>query len=183
MKDIKHAAKDLLNLEALVRKACISAAKDTGIRGESKLRMRAYALAYDTGTFARSIEAEIEALPKEIVLTIGSELDYASYIEQGRKAGSFPNLDALVGWTGRKLKGQGINTRTTVTYDQLKLLAKESSGEKKKAYRKHLAFIYLVGRKIAQKGIKEKRIFRDVLKDLEKFFIDQLTFDLDSVLK
>jgi hypothetical protein len=122
-------------------------------------------------------------MPTKIVGRIFSELDYAINVEEGRKPGSFPNVDALVAWTGRKLKAQGINTRVTVTFDQLKQLAKDATGEQKKAYRQHLAFIYLAGRKIATKGIKAKRIFRSSKRDIENIFHKELEKEFKAVVQ
>ena len=182
MKSITEAPKDLKLFPKKLRKAVTRAFGKTGIQGEEAAKKNAQRRSFDTGAFHRSIEHEIEQLPQSVLLSVHSDLEYAQFIEEGREPGKFPNLDALVGWTGRKLKSQGINTVTQSSFDNLKQLAKNATGQKKAAFRQHLAFIYLVGRKIATKGIEEKRIFADIERALRRFFLQELSKEIRAIL-
>lgn len=152
----------LRSLEAQVELAVKTAMQRTGLVSEARVKSIFEKEAYDTGRALRSVTFKISKEYDQYVLTIGSNLAYVFMLEFGRKPGKWPNLDAITQWVGRKLRRQGVNTRVNVTYDQLKQLAK-SGGHKataaQKAYRQHLAVVYLVGRKIATKGIREKLIF------------------------
>lgn len=182
MRDFRNASKDFAKLPNHLRLATTRAFVKTGLVGEKRAKGIAELEAYDTGAFLRSIGFEIEQLPKSVKMMLGSTLEYAFYLKKGRKPGKFPNLDAMVAWTGRKLREQGINTRVTVSFDQLQQLAKSSSGKQKQAYRQHLSFLYLVGRKIATKGIREKRIFGRIEDGLKRYFIEELTKELRAIL-
>lgn len=94
-------------------------------------------LAYEgknaTRTLSDSVSIRIERGNAEIDV-IFSAVDYFQYVEHGRKAGRFPNVDALRRWiTVKPVIPREINGRLP-TVDQL---------------------AYLIGRKIARDGIKE----------------------------
>ena len=173
--------------EAAVRRAMVK----TSLVGESRVKGIMEREAYDTGRLLRSVTSEIKRMPNEIRLIIGSNLEYAPMVEHGRKPGSghgknFPNLNALVKWTGRKLRQQGISARVNITFDQLKEMAKtkKKSGEassQAKIARKHLSFVYLVGRKIATKGIREKHIFKRIEEGLLAYFRAEALKELNSI--
>lgn len=149
----------------------------TALVGESRIKGIVQREAFDTGMLLRSINSVIDQLPNEMKMTIGTNLEYAYFIEFGRKPGKFPNLDALVGWTARKLKAQGINTRVNVSFSQLQDLARtggKRATKQQQAYRAHLSAIYLIGRKIATKGIEQKLIFTRVQNGLLRFFRNEL---------
>lgn len=145
--------------KAAVRKAMTK----TLLVGEARVKGIFEKEAFDTGRALRSVHSRIAETPAEIRGFLGSDLGYVEDIEKGRKPGKWPNLDAITKWCGRKLRQKGVNTRVNVTFDQLKELARSGhkpATEQQKAYRQHLAMIYLVGRKIATKGIREKLIFK-----------------------
>lgn len=183
MKDFRQASKDFLMHPSKIRAATLIAFRKTGLVGEKRVKNIIERESYDTGAFLRSIGFEISQTQKSVKMILGSTIEYAFYIEEGRKAGTFPNLDALVAWSGRKLREHGVNTRVTVTFDQLKELAKAATGTQKKAYRQHLSFIYLVGRKIATKGVKEKRIFSRIKDGLGRYLRESLKTELRAILK
>lgn len=97
---------------------------------------------YDTGALARSVTyRQVE----DGVVEVGTNLEYAPIREYGRKPGTFPNLDALVGWAARK--GM-ITGGASQKYDTL--------------HYKDKGVIYLVARSIALKGIEGKHTFMRV---------------------
>lgn len=170
-----------------VRKAVQRAALRTARVGELRIQGIIEREAFDRGTFRQSISAVVRVLDAEVVLTISSALEYAFYIEHGRKPGKWPNLDALTGWVGRMLRKEGINTRANITFDQLQQLARQKTQGGKasaqaKAARKHLAAVYLIGRKIATKGIKQKLIFKRVEDGLLRFLRQELEKELNFIV-
>lgn len=173
------------DIEKKVREAVIRAAQRTALVGEARVRGIIEREAYDTGELLRSVQSMIESLPNEIAVKVTSSAAHAIDVEYGRLPGKWPNLDALVAWTARKLKAQGINTRVNITFDALKAMAR-SNGKKatkqQQAYRAHLAFIFLVGRKIATKGIRQKLIFKRVEDGLKEFFRREIVKELKKVL-
>lgn len=182
MRDFRQASGDFKKLPQKVRIATTRALTTVGLLGEKRVKGIIEREAYDQGGLLRSVSFEIEQLPKSVKMTLGSSVEHAFYVEFGRKPGKWPNLDALVAWTGRKLREQGINTRVTVSFDQLKQLAETSSGKQKQAYRQHLSFLYLVGRKIATKGIEQKLIFHRIQDGLKRVFRNELQKELSAIL-
>lgn len=157
----------------------------TSMVGESRVKGAMEKEAYDTGRLLRSVTSQIKKLPDELRLTIGSNLEYALAVEEGRKPGKWPNLNALVKWTARKLRQKGVNARVNVTFDQLKQMAKKKNkgggaSTQAKVARQHLSFLYLVGRKIAKKGIREKLIFKRIEEGLLAYFRAEAMKELSS---
>lgn len=170
---VPEADRYISRIGAHVEAAVLRAAQRTALLGEARVKSIIEKEAYDTGRFLRSVTSKILREGDLLRIIIGSALEYAIFIEKGRKPGRWPNLDALVAWVGRKLRKQGINARVNVTFDQLLELAR--SGHKpataqQKAYRQQLAAIYLIGRKIATKGIREKLIFKRIQDGLLAYF-------------
>ncbi len=156
----------------------------TALEGESRLKSIIEKEAYDTGRFLRSVNSKIYVSPQELRLIIGSALGYAINIEEGRKPGKWPNISELIKWVGRKLRRQGINTRVNVTLDQLKALAKtggKAPTEAQKAYRMHLSALFLIGRKIATKGVKEKLFFARMQQQILAFFHAEVQNELNRL--
>lgn len=114
---------------------------------QGKLREQIEVDSYDTGDLARSVTYR---LVKDGEVEVGTNLEYAAVREYGRKPGTFPNLDALVGWTARK--GM-ITGGATMRYDDLHYIDKGT--------------VFLVARAIAVRGIKGKHTFENVY-DQEK---------------
>ena len=174
----------LKQIEEEVNDATFRAMTKTGLVGEARIKSIVEKEAYDTGRLLRSVNTTIETLPEEYRLTIGTNLEYAFYLEHGRKPGKWPNLDALTKWVGRKLRQQGINTKVNVSFDQLKQSAK-SNGKKatksQQAARAHLTAVYLIGRKIATKGIRGKYIFSRIEDGLLAYFRQELQNELNHV--
>lgn len=171
----------LKSVEKQAEEAAYRALTKTGLVGEARIKGIIEREAYDTGRFLRSVNSKIYRSPSELRLVIGTNLEYAVMIELGRKPGKFPNLDALTKWVGRKLRARGVNTRVNVTFAQLKQLAKTAKGAQKKAYRQHLGMIYLVGRKIATKGIRQKLIFRRIEDGLLRYFQNELSKEMKTI--
>jgi hypothetical protein len=167
-----------------VDEAAYRSLSKTGIETEAKAKGIIEKEAYDTGELLRSVTSVIYRSPNLLRLVTLATSPHAIFVELGRKPGKFPNLDALTKWVGRKMREQGINTRVNVTYDQLKEMAR-SGGKKattaQKAYRQQLAMIYLVGRKIATRGIREKLIFRRLQQEMLEFFRMDLLKELQSI--
>ncbi|WP_146118962.1 HK97 gp10 family phage protein [Blastopirellula marina] len=149
-----------------VEEATYRAMVKTGLVGEARVRGIIEREAHDTGAFLRSISTTIFRNPTYMTLVIASNLEYAFYLEYGRKPGKWPNLDAMTKWVGRKLREEGVNTRVNITFDQLKEMARSAKRGKptaaNKAARAHLAALYLIGRKIATKGVRQKLIFKRI---------------------
>jgi len=177
------AAAYLKRVEQQAEDAVVKAMHKTGLVGEARVKGIMEKEAYDTGALLRSVTHKVRKSKDEVVLTIGSNLEYAWFVEHGRRPGKFPNLDALTKWVGRMLAREGVKTRVNVTFDQLKELAR-SKGKKasaqQKAYRIHLGVIYLVGRKIATKGIRGKMIFKRIENGLLAYFRAELSKELKT---
>lgn len=109
----------------------------------SKLKEQVEKDSYDLGNLANSITYR-KARPG--VVEVGSNLVYAPVREYGRKPGTFPNLDALVGRTARK---KMIKGGATQSYDSLHYTDK--------------GVVFLVARAIATRGIEGKYTFKKVL--------------------
>ncbi|QDT46166.1 hypothetical protein Pan258_01830 [Symmachiella dynata] len=175
----------LKEIEQDVEDATYRAMTKTGLVGEARLKGIIEKEAYDTGRLLRSVNSIIQRLPNEIRLVIGTNLEYAFYLEHGRKPGKWPNLDALTKWVGRKLRQQGVGTRVNVSFDQLKSLAR-TNGKKatkaQEAYRAHLSALYLIGRKIATKGIRGKFIFQRIEAGLLTYFRRELETELNRIV-
>lgn len=110
---------------------------------------------YDTGNLARSI---VYRKVDDYTVEVGSALEYAAVREYGRKPGTFPNLDALVGWSARK--GM-ITGGATQRYDDL--------------YYKDKGTIFLIARAIATRGIEWKHTFRNVFNREKQNILDLYT--------
>ena len=93
----------------------------------------------DTGDLQKSI---FHNLIKSNTVRVGS-LSWSAYVaEEGRKPWKMPPLDALVGWTIRK---KGLSGNKTQPWEK-------QPSETKSA-------VWLIARKIRDKGIKAKYIF------------------------
>ena len=124
---------------------------------QGKLREQLSIDSYDTGALARSVTYR---LVEDGVVEVGTNLEYASIREYGRKPGRFPNLDALVGWSAR----HGMITGgATQKYDEL--------------HYKDKGVIFLVARAIARRGIQGKHTFENVYEQ-EKDNVVKLFNDL-----
>lgn len=182
-----EAEKWLKEQEVDLRGAVMLAMKRTQLTGEARIKGIIEKEAHDTGRFLRSITSNISTEADQIILAIGTNLEYAVAIEEGRKPGKWPNLNALVKWVGRKLREKGINARVNITFDQLKAMARSGNGKKKKKNseaviaRQHLAMLYLVGRKIATKGIRQKLIFKRIEAGLQAYLADQIAKEIKAL--
>ena len=122
---------------------------------QSKLREEIRKDSYDTGNLARSITYR---KVDDYTVEVGSALEYAAVREYGRKPGTFPNLDALVGWSARK--GM-ITGGATQRYDDL--------------YYKDKSTIFLIARAIANRGIEGKHTFENVFNREKQNILDLYT--------
>lgn len=171
-------------LKKQVTDAAVRSMHKTGIHGEARAKQIIAQEAYDTGEGLRSVTHEVAVLPEQVKLALFAAAEHMYFVEHGRSPGKWPNLDALTKWVGRKLQEQGIPTRVNITFDQLKALTK--TGRKKataqqKAYRQHLTALYLIGRKIATKGIKEKLIFERLQDELLAYFREDFLKELRAI--
>src|SRR5436305_974333 len=89
-------------VEDIVYRALVKAA----LLGEQQVKGIIEKEAYDTGRLLRSVTSTILKSPYLMRLVLGTNLDYAIFVEQGRKPGKWPNLDALVSWCGRHMRRQ-----------------------------------------------------------------------------
>lgn len=110
---------------------------------QGKIREEIQVDSYDTGALARSVTYRQVS---DGVVEVGSALEYAPVREYGRKPGTFPNLDALVGWAARH--GMLIQWGATSSYDDL--------------YYKDKGTVFLIARAIAIRGIEGKHTFYKV---------------------
>lgn len=126
----------------------------------------------NTGTFANSIFSNVNKIGAiAYQIETGAGVEYAEFIEFGRAPGKFPNLDAISSWVGKKFGFGNVQS----SFDTVK--AKAEGGDRKA--REHLQVVYLVGRKIADKGIKgrfffmrnETRVLEIVLEEIRKEFL------------
>ncbi|HEV7282299.1 MAG TPA: hypothetical protein VGN57_19005 [Pirellulaceae bacterium] len=171
-------------LEKDAQQAAVRAMRSTMIHGEGKAKRIIAAEAYDTGEGLRSVTHDITVRDSRVTGHLFAAAPHMWWVEHGRKPGSFPNLDAMTKWVGRKLKERGVNTRVNLTYEQLKALA--TTGGKKataqqKAYREHLSALYLIGRSIATRGTKEKRIFARLEAELLSFYRAEVMAELKKL--
>jgi hypothetical protein len=171
-------------LEQQMTASVVRVTHKTGIRGEARAKALIQAEAYDTGSGLRSVTHEVLVSPDKVRLAIFAAAPHMLFVEEGRKPGKWPNLDALTKWVGRKLREQGINTRVNVSFNQLKEMAKshgKPATAQQKAYRQHLAMLYVVGRAISTRGIKRKLIFKRLEGELLSFFRAELEVALSSL--
>lgn len=171
-------------LKALVEGAVRRAMTKTGLVGESRAKGVLEREAFDTGRLLRSVNSIIDESGGELRLSIGTALEYAVAIEEGRKPGKFPNATAIVQWSGRQMRRRGMNARVNVTLDQLKQMARTNgkpATKQQKVYREQLAMAYLVGRKIATKGIRGKYIFKRLEDGLLAYFRKELEQELKKI--
>lgn len=153
----------------------------TALIGEARVKGIIEKEAYDTGELLRSVNSFIIKYPNAQKLVVQASAAHGINVEEGRKPGKWPNLNALTKWVGRKLREQGVNTRVNISFDQLKALAASSKGKQKDAYRLHLSVLYMVGRKIATKGIRQKLIFKRIEAGLLRYFRDTLVKEFQSI--
>lgn len=183
--NVVPAAEAYLKLkQKQIEDAAFRALSRTGIVAEARVKSIIEKEAYDTGRLLRSVKSTIYRSANELRLVVGTNLVYAFFVEFGRKPGKWPNLDALTAWVGRKLRRQGINARVNVTFDQLKELARthgKPASAQQRAYRLQLTAIYLIGRKIATKGIRQKLIFRRIQDGVLAYFRVQLARELSLI--
>lgn len=181
----EEAGKWLKDIDKQVRAAVRRAAVRTALLGERRIKGIVEKEAYDTGRGLRSVTSEVREAANEIRMLLGSNLDYMLDVEFGRKPGKWPNLDAIVKWCGRQMRRQGINARVNVSFEQLQAMAKQGSRGHKPATavvaRQQLTMVYLVGRKIATKGIKQKLIFKRIETALLTYFRQETAKELKSV--
>lgn len=167
-----------------VEEAVYRAMVKTGLVGEARVRGIIEREAHATGAFLRSVSREVFKDGDYLTLVIASSLEYAWYIEHGRKPGKWPNLDGLTKWVGMKLREKGVNARVNVTFDELKAMARsdrKKATKQQQAYRAQLGAIYLIGRKIATKGIRQKLIFQRIEDGLLAFLRNEIQKELSAV--
>jgi hypothetical protein len=115
--------------------------------------------AYDLWNLARSIDYR---LVRHWLVEVWSALVYAPIVEYGRQPWKFPPLDALVGWTSRKWMIKGWPTQK---YNNLHYTDKW--------------VIYVIARSIANKGIKWRHTFQNVVnrerKNIQQIYIDYMS--------
>lgn len=174
------------SIERQVIKATLKVANHTALLGEKRVKSIMEKEAYDTGRLLRSVNSSVSLLRDYVHLSIGTNLEYAFYVEYGRKPGKFPNVDAIVRWVGRKMREKGINARVNVTFDQLKAMAAQKTqrnnpSSQAKIARQQLTAAYLVGRKIAKKGITQKLIFKRLEDGLLSYFSSLLANELQLI--
>ena len=185
--NLPEASKAFLKeIERRAQQAALRAARTAGIRGEALAKRAIAKEAHDTGEGLNSVTHDVVLLPNSVRLAVFAAAEHMYFVEHGRKPGKWPNLDALTKWVGRKLREQGLNTRVNITFDQLKALAK-STGKRgtptasTKAARAHMQALYLIGRKIANKGIKEKLIFKQIEAEILRLFRVELIKELKAL--
>lgn len=172
------------SLDKKTESAIFRAMQQTGLVGEARVKGIMEKEAYDTGRALRSVTHTVRREGDIMRLVVGTALEYVIAIEKGRKPGKWPNLDALTKWVGRKLRKEGVNTRVNVTFNQLKELARtggKPATAQQKAYRTHLTVLYLVGRKIATRGIRGKMIFQRIQDGLLAYFRAQAQKELNLI--
>lgn len=125
------------NLDKFIKKLNITsdmALKYCGDYLAAELKKETEKDSYDLGTLANSY---VVRQVRSGMVQVGSMLEYAPVREYGRKPGTFPNLDALVGWTARK--GMIWKNNASKGYNDLSYKDKGT--------------IYVVARAIAIRGI------------------------------
>jgi hypothetical protein len=104
-------------------------------------------------------------------MVIAAAAAHAEFVEKGREPGKFPPPDAILGWVKRKGLGasafsiksrRAIGTGTRRTFNR-------AAGRRRTAAQSLLqaqkSIAYLVGRKIARKGIKANPLVTNVKQD------------------
>jgi len=103
----------------------------------------------DTGLLRASVKTSVNQKPANIFGLVFSGVKYAIPLEWGRRPGKFPPYKALINWVRRSSAGRAVWEALRGTYPKIKP--------------SQVAF--LVARSIKNKGIKEKRFFRNGIKD------------------
>jgi hypothetical protein len=92
----------------------------------------------NTGALEQSVKFQVEVRDQIISLSL-SMVEYGAFVNDGRKAGKFPNVEAIRTWV--RQKGLTMKRKSKMPRDkEVKTLA------------------YLIGRKISRVGIKPVRI-------------------------
>lgn len=127
----------------------------------------------NTGALSDSITLDITENGSTVRMTI-SMLDYGKFVNDGRKAGTFPNVQAIREW----VKSKGIRMK------------KKPKGLSLDKEIKTLS--YLIGRKIKKDGIKPKKfiptidiqsIRLEILRELKQYFIVDIKTDIENFKK
>lgn len=145
-------AREFKGMDAILRTyaGLIATRTAENLRAENKIA---------SGTLEESIETKLRTGGFQIVMA-----DYWEYVDEGRKAGKFPPLSKIEEWL-----------RFPNVRDRIRFGASDKAfGDKE---RKQLAF--LIGRKIARKGIKGSKFFSKVI---ESDLIDELAEALTVAL-
>lgn len=166
-KEIKSANKIALGATALF------------IRGQIEERWKV-----DTGFSRSRIDSEIDTGIDGTDLNVGfitKEVDYAWYVENGRRPGKFPPLDVITGWLGGKKALQQSMITRFFPNKAVPLIQRQSVYNKLTPQQKGLVFI--IGRGMAKNGTKGAFAFRNVrerhLGEAEAIYLDKLTRELN----
>lgn len=108
----------------------------------------------DRSVFRNSIATSVDVQPQAVSVSVYSQADpvVVSVIEDGRAAGTWPNLDAIRGWVARKLGAAG------------KAIA---------------SVAFLVARKIKERGIPGRHVFRNAFESMQPQ-IDKTTEEITA---
>lgn len=127
----------------------------------------------NTGDLADSINLSVQRMGTTVNMTISMN-DYGKFVNDGRKAGKFPNIGAIREW----VKSKGIKMK------------KKPKGLSREKEVKTLS--YLIGRKIKEKGIKAKKfiptvdlqsIRLEILHDLKQYLIVEVQTEIENYKK
>jgi len=103
----------------------------------------------DTGMLRASINTSLRKIGLKLRGLVFSGVKYAIPLEYGRRPGKFPPYTALINWIRRSSAGQAVFNALRTRYPKIK----------------PASAAFLVARAIKNKGIKEKKFFRNGIKE------------------
>ncbi len=123
----------------------------------------------DRGRFKKGVKKRISGKGLKTRLLVYNNLDYAEYIEEGRKPGSKPPPpDVLLGWVRRKglgAKAFSIKTRRAIAAGTTRSFNR-AIGKRRTAAQSLLniqkSIAFLIGRSIGKRGIKGLFLFKNL---------------------
>lgn len=170
------------DIPAKIKKSNRTALTATGLFLKGQVEER---WAVDTGFSRDRIEFEIDEGKSVTDLNVGfldRQVDYAYFVENGRKPGAFPPLQSIVEWLGGKKSLQ--KEMIASFYPDKKtvpLIQRQSKYDALTSHQKGMVFI--IGRSVAKNGTKGVGAFKEVrakkLSEAERVYFDKLLSNLN----
>lgn len=128
----------------------------------------------------QSVAVDVTIFGDVYTMTLTME-DYWQYVEEGRKPGKQPPIEAIMKWTSQKgLSLSGLSKRTKRIIKSLKTKKVRKALRQISAEAKRRSLAFLIARKIGRKGIAASNFFSEVV---NKDLFDSMRKDISEYLK